>query len=31
MAGELPMLIWLLVWGAKEQPSSQVISAPATG
>lgn len=29
MAGELPMLIWLLIWGAKDQPSRRAVSAPA--
>jgi hypothetical protein len=29
MAGELPMTVWLLVWGAKDQPARRAISAPA--
>ncbi len=29
MAGEVPMLIWLLVWGAKERPARQAVPAPA--
>lgn len=29
MAGELPMIIWLLVWGAKEQPAMHPVPAPA--
>jgi len=29
MAGELPMLIWLLVWGAKEPTGGRAIPASA--
>jgi hypothetical protein len=29
MAGELPMLIWLLVWGAKDQAGKHATPTPA--
>lgn len=29
MAGEVPMVVWLLVWGAKDQPGRQAVPAPA--
>ena len=29
MAGELPMVLWLVVWGAKEQPARPAVPAPA--
>jgi len=29
MAGEVPMLIWLLVWGAKPSPNESPFPAPA--
>src|SRR5690242_1597717 len=29
MAGELPMVLWLVVWGAKDQPARPAVSVPA--
>jgi len=29
MAGEIPMTVWLLVWGAKDQPKRHMVPAPA--
>jgi hypothetical protein len=29
MAGELPMIVWLLVWGAKDQTARRAVPAPA--
>jgi hypothetical protein len=29
MAGELPMIVWLLVWGAKDQPARRPVPATA--
>jgi hypothetical protein len=29
--GELPMVLWLLIWGAKERPLGGPASSPAGG
>ena len=31
MAGEVPMIVWLLAWGAKEQPARRAVPALAPG
>ena len=31
MVGELPMIVWLLAWGAKDQPARRAVPAPALG
>ena len=31
MAGELPMIAWLLAWGAKDQPARRAVPAPVPG